>query len=167
MRSFGPLGREGDDANEAACRGLQPVELINIGRAHVGARMSAARAVFPGNVGTLHVEPRNRLSVRDDFPRVRQIAQAGLHFLSRPGDHRGVDPRGSAGELRFQRACDLLVRRVRVIVIDAGEAVDLKVDESGRQVEVLRPCRDNTGDGFAEGELDRQAGQRVDAGTLL
>ena len=42
-----------------------------------------------------------------------------------PGDHGGVEARDSGGELGAQGAGDLIVRSARVIVIDAGEAVDL------------------------------------------
>jgi hypothetical protein len=56
------------------------------------------------------------------------------------------------------------MRRIRMVVIDAGEAVHLDIDPSRRDViaGVWRHRR-HAANGFVELDLDRRAGQRVDA----
>ena len=54
-----------------------------------------------------------------------------------------------------------------MVVVHAGEAVDLEIDESRGEIEVRsRDGRRYRNDGFLKCEFDGQTGQRVDAGTM-
>ena len=122
---------------DAAAGGVLPaMELVEIGRPDPLARMRAARAVFGRNVRAFHVEALDGVAFRKRLAGRRQIAQARGHGVGRSGDHGGVEARDAGGELRAQRARDLFVRGRRVVVVDAGEAIDLQIDEAGREPQV-------------------------------
>src|SRR3954447_12759296 len=85
----------------------------------------------------------------------------------RAGDDGRVEARNAGCEKRAKRAGDFIVRRRRIVVVDAGEAVHLDVDEARSDVNIARQCvifsdREHH---VIEGDLDRIAGFDVDAGT--
>src|ERR1019366_2121500 len=69
-------------------------------------------------------------------------------------------------ELRAEGTGDLGVGSPRGVVIDAGKAVDLEIDEAGSEVEIrgLGGWGDGV-DGTLKGQLDGVAGDRAGAGT--
>ena len=83
-----------------------------------GIRLRLVREVSWANV-------RDRVAFGQGLASRGEIAQAFQHSSRRTGDDRGVEAGDSGGELGAQGAGDLVVRSTRVIVIDAGEAVDL------------------------------------------
>jgi hypothetical protein len=96
-----------------------------------------------------------------------EIAEALQHSGGGPGDDGGVKTANAGGELGAEGAGDLIVRSAGVIVIDAGKAVDLEINEAWGKVK-----RAGFGgwlygtDGILKGEFDGKTGQCVDAGTL-
>ena len=121
----GPFRGEGDDAYASAGGVLPAVELVEIGRTDPLAGMGAARAILGRDVGAFDVEAVDRVALGEGLAGGGEIAQAFQHAVGRAGDHGGVEAGDSGGELGAQRAGDLIVGGAGVIVIDAGEAVDL------------------------------------------
>ena len=64
----------------------------------------------------------------------RQIPDCSRHSFVRTGDHGREQPRNPGRKLSLHGSGDILVRRLGRTVVDAGEAVDLYVDETGRHV---------------------------------
>jgi hypothetical protein len=96
-------------------------------------------------------------AIGERLSRIGQVAEARAHFIGRAGDHRRIQPRDAGGELRAQRARDFVVRSLRMIVVDSGVAVDLKIDEGGREV--------GSGAGGGRDGLDRILKREFDGGA--
>ncbi len=152
-RGFGPFGRKGHDSYQAA-RGLLPAqELVEVGRTHPLPWMCAARAILGAEVGAFNMKALDGLSTGYGIARCGKVAQAGRHRIGRAGDHGGKQARNAGGELCRQGTSDLRMRRGRIVVVHAGEAVDLKVNEPGSQPQVAGSvARRHRADGVIEGD---------------
>jgi len=113
------------------------------------------------------VEAVDRLTLGYRLAGSGEIAQALQHAGGRAGDDGRVEAGGSGSELGAQRAGDLIVRSAGVIVVYAGKAVDLQIDEAGGEVKGSWLGGWYYGlDDILKAEFDAEAGQSVDAGTL-
>ena len=143
------------------------MKLVEIGRAHPLTRMGAARTILGGDVGAFDVEAVDGRALGQGFTGGGEIPKALQHLTGRSRDHRGVQASDSRGELGAEGTSDVFVGRARMVVVHAGEAVDLEIDESRGEVEVRGFDGRRYGDDrFLKCEFDGQASQRVDAGTM-
>ena len=118
---------------DVALRGLlELLPLLHARPTNMFHRMRAARPVNPRDPWTFDMKARHRAAVGQLTARVRQVLQRAADVVVRAGDHGGQKA-GDAGRTDdFDRAGDLVMRRVGRVVVDAGEAVDLDVDHAGR-----------------------------------
>ena len=131
-RRFGPFRRDRDQAGVALGGVLPAMEFLDIRRAHPARGMGAARTVVRRDMRALDVEAFEGAAVRELALGAGQVAQGPEHGFGRAGDDGRKKTRDAGAEKDFERAGDLVLGRVGIAVIDAGEAVDLEVDEAGR-----------------------------------
>src|ERR1019366_8306286 len=121
-----------------AGRDRPAAEFIGIGRPYPPGRMRAARAISRADMRSFHMEAGNSSAAREFLLRAVQIREAGEHVRRRAGNHRGKETCDAGSEDGVDGAGDFEQRGEGRIEVDAGEAVDLKVDETGRQKLIAR-----------------------------
>ena len=119
------LGRERHEPDAPSAASLAPLEVVDVGAAHVLARVRAARAVLGRDVGPLHVDARDR-----GMPRSHERSGAGREALEGRRDERRQEARDAGLLDRRHRPPQVVRRRRRVAEVDTREAVDLQVDEA-------------------------------------
>jgi len=152
-----------------AARGILPAAiLVEIGRADVPAWMRTARSVFGTDVGAFDVKSVHSVAFGERLAGVGEVAETGAHFGGVAGDHGLIEARGAGGELSAEGSRDVFVRRARVVVVNAGVAIDLEVDEGGREVKVAGSGGGRDGlDRILERDLYGSAAEDVNSRTAL
>jgi hypothetical protein len=118
------MGREGDEADVAVSGILPALEFGDVGRADVVAGVGSARSVFGFDVGSFDVEASDNGVL---LLRGSEVAKAGEHVIGGTGDDGG-EAAGDAGrEDGFEGVVEVGGGGVRVVEIDASEAVDLEM----------------------------------------
>ena len=133
----GPFGRERDQTHMAFGGVLPAEKLSEVGRADPFPGMRAARAVLGRNVRAFDVEGFHRLSFRKRLARGGEIAQGREHGVGRAGNHGREEPRNAGGEDGADGPVNVVVRRRGRIEINAREAVDLEIDETGGEEDAV------------------------------
>ena len=124
----GHLGRQRQQADLPVCRVLAAPEVVHRGIDDAGQRVRTAEAILRRDVRPFHVQARD-----DGVPGGEDPSRAVAEVLERRRDDGRQAEADTRGLHRGERDRDLLRRDLRVVV-DAGEAVDLQIDECGAAV---------------------------------
>lgn len=165
-----PVGRNRHHAHEVPGGSLPAIEFGEAGRTNMLPRVRSTGTIFAGDIRTLDMHKRDGMGRdRIDLARLGDRAQSGDDSLLR-GGHDGGQISGDTGgdHLAGERDDDIRIYRAG-IQIAAEIAVDLEIDEAGRQPRVFPGWarRNGLNQSVLDGDPQRFFTRRIASGYRL
>ena len=98
------------------------------------ARVRAAGSVVGSDIRPFDVDAFDQCGFRDLLLGAPEILQGAQHVAGRSGDHGGKEARDAGLDQSLNGTRDFFHGDGGIVVVDAGIAVDLDIDEAGGEV---------------------------------